>query len=129
MLAVLRQRGLKLGLTSNASIEEVAAWQGSALAPFFNSTIFSYDVGLVKPEPEIYWLTCASLGVEPGTTLFIGDGGSDELRGAKQAGLTAYWATWFLDQWPNNRSSHKQDQHKQFIRLTSTSDLIAIVNE
>lgn len=129
MLGVLHQRGLKLGLISNASIEEVAAWQDGALAPLFDVTTFSYDVGLMKPEPEIYRLTCALLCVEPGATAFIGDGGSDELRGAEQAGLTPYWATWFLDQWPNNRLSHKQEHNKQFIRLTSPSELIAIVSE
>lgn len=29
------------------------------------------------------------------------DGGSRELAGAKAAGLTPIWATWFLERWPD----------------------------
>jgi putative hydrolase of the HAD superfamily len=100
MLAVLRQRPVKLGLISNATLEEVAGWATSPLAPFFEELVFSYQVGLAKPDPRIYHLACARLGVRPAHALFVGDGGSDELTGAAKAGLTPLWATWFLDRWP-----------------------------
>jgi putative hydrolase of the HAD superfamily len=130
MLSTLRQHGFKLGLISNASSEEVAAWQHSALACAFDVTIFSYAVGWIKPEPEIYWMTCEALEVEPNATLFIGDGSSDELMGAKRAGLMPYWATWFLDQWPNAKQSPQQRQeNEQFVRLAAPSDLFAVVDE
>ncbi len=130
MLTALRQRGLKLGLISNASSEEVAAWQHSALAPFFDATIFSFRVGYIKPEAEIYGLTCEALAVEPNATLFIGDGGSDELMGAQRAGLTPYWATWFLDQWPIAKQSPQQkQQNERFQRLATPSSLLAVVDK
>jgi HAD superfamily hydrolase (TIGR01509 family) len=130
MLTALRQREIKVGLISNASIEEVAEWQNSELACLFDSTIFSYVVGHIKPEPEIYRLACAALEVAPSETLFIGDGGSDELMGAKQAGLTPYRATWFLDRWPFAKQSPQQQQrNEQFVRLAAPSDLLKIVNK
>ena len=130
MLQALRQKGLKLGLISNASIEEVAAWHSTELPQLFDATIFSFQVGKIKPEAEIYWLACESLEVKPTTTLFIGDGGSDELVGAQQAGLTPYWATWFIDQWPIAKQTPQQrQQNGQFIRLSAPSEVLGLVNQ
>jgi hypothetical protein len=41
MLTALCQRGFKLGLISNASSEEVTAWQHSALAPLYGKRFFA----------------------------------------------------------------------------------------
>ena len=42
-----------------------------------------------KPDPQIYYLACEQLGVEPNECLYIGDGDSDELSGASQLGMDA----------------------------------------
>ncbi|WP_339290935.1 HAD family hydrolase [Paenibacillus sp. FSL W8-0187] len=95
MLELLRKRGLKLGLISNCSEEEVISFWQSELAPYFDDVIFSYKVGVAKPNDEIYQLACDRLSVTPQDSLFIGDGGSDELRGARSAGLRPYHAYWY----------------------------------
>ena len=95
MLELLRERGLKVGLISNCSEEEVISFGQSGLAPYFDDVIFSYEVGVAKPNPEIYRMACDRLGVTPQESLFIGDGGSDELRGASNAGLRPFHAYWF----------------------------------
>ncbi|MGG4345912.1 HAD family hydrolase [Paenibacillus lautus] len=95
MLELLRERGLKLGLISNCSEEEVISFGQSGLAPYFDDVIFSYKVGVAKPNEEIYRLACERLSVTPQDSLFIGDGGSDELRGASNSGLTPYHAYWY----------------------------------
>ena len=79
---------IKLGVLSNAAREEGAAWETCVLAPFFDTVVFSYQVGRMKPDPQVYWLACERLGTPAADTLFVGDGGSDELVGAAQAGLT-----------------------------------------
>jgi putative hydrolase of the HAD superfamily len=86
----LHAMSIKLGVLSNAAQEEGAAWETCVLAPFFDTVIFSYQVGRMKPDPQVYWLACEGLGTTVADTLFVGDGGSDELVGAMQAGLTAY---------------------------------------
>lgn len=58
------------------------------------------EVGLLKPEPEIYELACDRLEIHPRRAVFVGDGGSNELRGAADAGIRPLWASWFLDRWP-----------------------------
>lgn len=125
MLTKLKEQGIKLALVSNASIEEVTAWESCALAPFFEATIFSFQVGWIKPEAEIYALACNALQVEPNATLFVGDGGSDELIGAQQARLTPLWATWFLDAWP---VAKPRPNSAQFSQLTTPNALLQVVD-
>lgn len=100
LLTDIKQRGIKLGLISNCTEEEVRGWQQSELAAYFDDVIFSYEVGLAKPDKTIYILGCERLSVEPGQSAFVGDGGSRELEGAYGAGLTPCHALWF------NRSIH-----------------------
>ena len=100
MLRGLRDAGMKLGLISNCAQEEVAAWDRSPLAQVIEAPIFSCDVGWGKPDVEIYRLACERLAILPRRGAYVGDGGDDELSGAAAAGLTPYWASWFIDRWP-----------------------------
>jgi putative hydrolase of the HAD superfamily len=59
------------------------------LLPFFDSIVFSFEVGSVKPEPAIYLAACRGLGVSPYRCLFVGDGNGRELEGAMDLGMTA----------------------------------------
>ncbi len=83
----LKQRGLKIGLISNADVCDRLSWDQSPVFPFFDDSLFSCDVGLLKPDPEIYLLSLSHLGVNPSDALFVGDGGSQELKGAKAVGM------------------------------------------
>jgi putative hydrolase of the HAD superfamily len=74
----------------------VLAWSTCPLAPQFQSTVFSCAEGVAKPDPEIYLRAVRQLSARPATTLFIGDGGDDELTGAERAGLRACRAAWFV---------------------------------
>jgi putative hydrolase of the HAD superfamily len=89
VLTQLRSRQYKIGLISDSSIEIPLVWGKSPLANLFDVTVFSCEVGMKKPDPRIYALATARLGVKPGDSLFIGDGGSRELTGAADAGLHA----------------------------------------
>lgn len=84
----LKQAGLRVGLISNADVTEVAAWPHSPLAPHFDSAIFSCDVGMKKPDAEIYLRSLSELQLSAVEAVFVGDGGSDELQGARRVGLT-----------------------------------------
>jgi putative hydrolase of the HAD superfamily len=88
-LEKLRSRGIKLGLISVCSEEVPVAWPETPLASHFDVATFSSDCGVMKPEPEIYLRTADALGVEPRETLYVGDGANDELRGARDVGMTA----------------------------------------
>jgi putative hydrolase of the HAD superfamily len=87
-LAELRERGLRIGLISNCSEEVADVWADTSFARFFDDAVFSATARLAKPDPAIYRLAADGLGVEPEECLFVGDGANDELRGARDAGMT-----------------------------------------
>lgn len=101
MLQQLKDRGKVLGLISNGDVNEFTGWQTSPLRQYFRYAVFSCDVGYVKPEKEIYELCMKKLQVNQMDCLYIGDGGSDELRGAKACGMTTVLTTRVIkDLWP-----------------------------
>jgi putative hydrolase of the HAD superfamily len=88
-LEELRRRGHKLGLITVCSAEVAELWETTLFRGLFDSTIFSAEVGISKPDPRIYELCCAQLGVEASACLFVGDGANYELPGAEEVGMTA----------------------------------------
>ncbi len=92
----LRRRGTKLGVISNCVAEDVREWPTCAFAPQFESTVFSFDAGVVKPDARIYLKAIEQLAVNAADALYVGDGGDDELAGAERAGMRAAQATWFV---------------------------------
>jgi len=89
ILKNLRGLGYKTGLITNCSAEVPYLWKTTEFSQVFDVTIFSASVGMKKPDPQIYKLTCEQLGVKPNECLFIGDGDSNELSGASQFGMHA----------------------------------------
>lgn len=53
----------------------------------FDATVISGDVGLHKPQPEIYLLGCERLGVEPADSVFVDDL-RENIEGAEAVGMT-----------------------------------------
>ena len=102
-LTRLRAAGLRLGLISNADVTEVAAWADSTLAGLFDAEIFSCAVGCVKPERAIYETCLSRLGLTGRECLFVGDGGSGELIGARDAGMTTVFISGVIAElWPEH---------------------------
>jgi putative hydrolase of the HAD superfamily len=97
----LKYMGKTLGLISNADVTEILGWQSSPLVQYFDKALFSCQVGFVKPEREIYESCISGLGVVPEDCLYVGDGGSDELKGAHDVGMKTVLTTHVISQlWP-----------------------------
>ena len=86
-LQKIKSMDIKLGLISNADCIDCKYWNQSPLFQCFDDAVFSCDVGLLKPDRQIYELAMERLNVSPEQCLFVGDGGSNELCGAKSAGM------------------------------------------
>jgi putative hydrolase of the HAD superfamily len=82
-----RHRRLPLGLVSNASSTAALLVQRLGLARLFDHLVFSFQVGILKPDPGIYLIACRALGVPPGECVFVGDGNGFELDGARALGI------------------------------------------
>jgi putative hydrolase of the HAD superfamily len=101
-LRQLRAAGFRLGLISNADVMEVAAWADSPLAGLFDVEVFSCTAGCVKPEPAIFARCLDALDVAAAQSMFVGDGSSDELVGAKSVGMTTVLVSGVIQElWPD----------------------------
>ncbi|MFC1999027.1 HAD family hydrolase [Chloroflexota bacterium] len=118
VLKELKTRGKKIALISNADVTEVAAWDESPIASLFDSTVFSCKVGYVKPEREIYESCLSELGVPASDCVYVGDGGSDELKGAKSLGMTTVMITGEVEHiWPDKLAARKKDADFVIVKL------------
>ena len=117
LLESLRERGLKLGLVSNAfdpgwllrrDLEQMG------VARRIDFAIFSSEIGKRKPHPEIFERTLEALGVAPEEALFVGDRLYEDIRGAGELGMTTVQALWFrADENPDGR----EPDHQAFTQL------------
>ena len=87
----IRAEGLKTAaLTNNWRAHDEAPGVGEhtpELAEVFDVIVESAIVGLRKPDPRIYELTCSQLGVAPAQTVFLDDLGTN-LKSARALGMT-----------------------------------------
>jgi putative hydrolase of the HAD superfamily len=110
VLGELKRRGKRIGLVSNADTMEVAAWRECPIADLFDVTVFSCHVGCAKPEPGIYEMALRQLGAGPSEAIFIGDGGSEELRGARALGITTVMIAGIIRElWPERIPARQKD--------------------
>ncbi len=100
-LASLRARGKTLAIISNADVLDSLYWEESPLSRFFRDAVFSWEVGCMKPDRRIYELASERAGADRNRSVFIGDGGHDELAGAKAVGMDTVLTTELIaDLWP-----------------------------
>ncbi|MBQ4640058.1 MAG: HAD-IA family hydrolase [Clostridia bacterium] len=122
MLSALKQQGLKLCLCSNCSADEVEGLLSSSLHPLFDAVILSYQVGLAKPDRQIYLHCTETLSVLPEECLFVGDGGSRELFGAGDVGMHPLRALWFPEKY------HAEIAEMPFPAAHAPRDVLAHLN-
>jgi putative hydrolase of the HAD superfamily len=89
VLTELKQQGIRLGVISDSGSELSLLWPETAFASLIDAPVFSVEVGVVKPDPQIYRTACERLGVQPEQCLYVGDGSSKELTGALKVGMDA----------------------------------------
>lgn len=87
IITQIKDLGFKLGLITDCASELPQLWNRTEFAPYFDVTLFSCMEGIKKPDPAIYKKASTLLGVAPKKCLYIGDGGSNELTGAKNVGM------------------------------------------
>ena len=97
LLSELKKRGIKIGLISNCYSDERDMIRKTDLMPYFDSVKLSYEQGLKKPDLKLYFDIAEELGAKPEECFYVGDGGSNELQAAANAGMTAVQANWFRD--------------------------------
>lgn len=73
-IAELRDQGYKIGLLSNVASNWILdVFLTPQEQKLFDSFVFSFEVGMTKPDPRIYRLAADRLGVIPAQCVFIDD--------------------------------------------------------
>jgi putative hydrolase of the HAD superfamily len=119
LLRTLREMGLQTAIISNCSSEGVKVLKKSEIYKYFDEVVLSYEVHMKKPDSCIYEEASKRLGVELGECIFVGDGGSNELVGARNVGMKAIQAKWYTNQYPK-----KSDNIKGFIVAEEPLDIL-----
>ena len=66
-------------------------FEHSGLAPYFTHTLISEEVGINKPQPEIFRIALERNGITAEEALMIGDSYTSDIAGAKAAGIDQLW--------------------------------------
>jgi putative hydrolase of the HAD superfamily len=101
VLGRLRERGLKLGICSNAPFPpEMMRRQlrSNGIEPAVDGVVFSSEVGRRKPAPELYRAALDAIGTEPERTLFVGDRVREDYEGPRALGMRAVVLTAHADE-------------------------------
>lgn len=78
VLAALRERGVATALVSNVGFDLRPVLDGLGLLSWLDAVVLSYEVGAIKPEPEIFRAALDALGgVAPQDALMVGDHAAD----------------------------------------------------
>jgi len=85
-------------MLTNCHDRDVEAWRQSPLAKLIDPVVFSTKAHVAKPDDAAYATVVAALGCTAGDVVYVGNGGDDELAGARAAGIgTIVHFTWFDD--------------------------------
>lgn len=83
VLESLASRSVPVAVLSNIAFDIRPAFEAMGIDKYVTEFVLSYEVGVVKPRPEIFQHATQALGVDPARTLMVGD--SVEADGAATA--------------------------------------------
>lgn len=87
VLRLLKDSGLKIILATNAPPASKKAFDNLGLPDYFDKTVFSCDIGILKPDKQIFTYAISGFGIDPGEALMVGDSLEKDVKGAISAGL------------------------------------------
>jgi putative hydrolase of the HAD superfamily len=89
VLSDLRAGGTRLALLSNAGPDYGSYFPRGPLGDYFAGCYVSGELGLLKPEPEIFRHVLGDLGISPAEAVFT-DNRADNVAGAEAVGITGH---------------------------------------
>lgn len=86
-LQLLKDRGIKLGLVSNTPKFSVDQFDKFGITDYFDAIAFSWQVGHLKTDKELFQHALDELGVSAGEAVMVGDSLQTDIAGAENAGV------------------------------------------
>ncbi|MCX4528323.1 MULTISPECIES: HAD family hydrolase [unclassified Streptomyces] len=84
--------GYRHGVLSNSSVaNQDPKLRALGLRERFEVLVCAAELGVSKPEAEAFLAACEALALPPHEVAYVGDQPEIDARGARDAGLTAFW--------------------------------------
>jgi putative hydrolase of the HAD superfamily len=128
LLKDLRAEGYRLGLLSNCGPEVPELWSETPFADLIDVPVFSASERMVKPTRELYQRVVARLGVAAKRCVYIGDGDSDELDAAAEAGMTAWLILLPHEDPPRDRRHAESADRWRHRHLRSLAEVLGVLD-
>jgi putative hydrolase of the HAD superfamily len=111
VLGELQRRHIRMGLVTNGG----AAMQRAKIAAiglerFMSVIVISSEVAMRKPDGAIFRRALGELGCDAAQAWFVGDHPDLDVRGAHEAGLTAFWVRTGAFAAPDDLPGHRLDR-------------------
>jgi putative hydrolase of the HAD superfamily len=91
-LHLLRSAGIMLAVITNAAgVHQRGKLAAVGLVDAFDAVVIAEEVGVAKPEAEIFQLACNRLRIAPHQAIHVGDRLDVDAVGATRAGLRGVW--------------------------------------
>lgn len=91
----------RLGIITNGdSIQQRQKLEQLGIQAYFQTVVVSGDIGVSKPNPEIFIEACKIASVRPEECLFIGDNLAVDILASEKIGMRGIWLN------RNNDDSH-----------------------
>jgi len=118
-IEILRERGYKLGIVSNAGddkdVQQLA--KGFGISKYFDFILTSAACSYRKPHPRIFELALSNWYYPPSEAVMIGDNLDADIRGAQKAGLFGVWI------------SHHSDSQKEMLEQVQPDASLSKLSE
>jgi len=89
VLRELRNRSFGVGLISNWDSSARAVLESAGLLNLLDPIVVSSEVGVSKPDPEIFRIALERAGVRAEECLYVGDNYYDDVVGSRRAGMAS----------------------------------------
>jgi len=90
VLRYFKERNFKIGLVSNTIFPErfhLSELKRFGLYSYLDNHLFSSEVGVRKPHPQIFLKALSELNVKPSQAVFVGDRLIEDVGGAQKVGM------------------------------------------
>lgn len=86
-ICTLRERGIRIAVISNLASPYKRAVTRLDLKSHFDAILYSCDLGIAKPNPDIYQAALSQLGSSAASTLMVGDSQRSDVDGPMACGI------------------------------------------
>lgn len=126
-LRLAKELGFEMNvITNGAKLTQAQRLELSGIKPYFNTIIISSEVGIEKPDPQIFATLFEQQHLQKQGSLMIGDGVASDLTGAQQFGIDSLWYNIHQETLPKELSVKYQvmnhDQLQATLRKIAKSD-------